>query len=90
MKIYEEKNASDISFWSGACDNFEILQNMGLLEEFDALCEELFEGEASETQINDFLWFEWDYICECLGIEEDKNIYEDDDEEIDFYELLEE
>ena len=88
MKIYEEKNASDISFWGGACDNFEILDNMGLLQEFDILCEEIFGGEASETQLNDFLWFEWDYICECLGIKEES--VEDDDEEIDMYELLEE
>lgn len=90
MKIYEEKDASCVAFWGGACDNFEILQNKGLLNEFDLLCEEIFEGEASETQINDFLWFEWDYICECLGIEEKSEDYEDDDEEIDLYELLEE
>ena len=90
MKIYKEKRASDISFWSGACDNFEMLQNKGLLQEFDLLCEEIFEGEASEAQINDFLWFDFDYICECLGIEESGEDYEDDDEKIDLYELLEE
>ena len=37
----------------------------------------VFEGEVDETELNDFLWFEDEFIFEELGISND----EDDDED---------
>lgn len=46
-------------------------------EEFMALLEELFPDGADETELNDFIAFDDDYIFESLGISSSE---EDDDE----------
>ena len=39
------------------------------VDEFDFLIEELYPDGLTETQLNDILWFEEDWICETLGID---------------------
>lgn len=46
-------------------------------EEFEALIEELYPDGIDETQLNDILWFDSEWVFECLGINEE----EDEDEE---------
>ena len=70
MKTFKE-NTSLINFnaWSGATSTQEIIINKGLANDFDNLIEELYPDGLSETQLNDILWFEEDWIFEMLGIE---------------------
>lgn len=74
MYIKRELSFRDLEFecWSGAVDTLATIAENDCEEQLMNLLEELFsEGIPSMTEINDFLWFESDYIFECLGIEED-------------------
>lgn len=72
MKIYREENLSSFEFWSGAISNAEEFT----LEELDRIGEELealdCEGNGyDETQINDLMWFEPEYLASLIGLEWD-------------------
>ena len=72
MKIYREESLSNFEFWSGAVSNAEEFT----LEELDRIGEELevldCEGDGyDETQINDLMWFEPEYLASLIGLEWD-------------------
>lgn len=74
MKIYSEFSLKDFDALSGARQTMETLEKLSDFTEY-ADCfgelETLFEedmGEGmSETELNDTLWFETDWIAEFLG-----------------------
>lgn len=71
MKYYVEENLENFKAWSGAVRTLEILGELGKIEEIEGYLEEL--GELSDTDINDFLWFESDFIFgELLGLTEEE------------------
>ena len=71
MKIYRDESLSKFDFWSGAISNAEEFT----LEELDRISEELEatdEGDGyEETQINDLMWFEPEYLASLIGLEWD-------------------
>ncbi len=71
MRVYQEISFEDFDAWSGAADTKEKIIDAGKAEEFEALVEELFPNGVDATELNDFLWFDDDYIFESLGITED-------------------
>jgi len=73
MKTFNE-NTTLVNFdaWSGAVVTKNTIINKGLADEFDSLIEELYPDGLSETQLNDILWFEEDWIFESLGITEEE------------------
>lgn len=79
MKTFNE-NTTLINFdaWSGAVDTKERIMQEGKADEFDNLIEELYPDGLSETQLNDILWFEEDWIFEMLDISDEE---EEDEEE---------
>ena len=72
--------------WSGAVDTWNTIEDNGLLEDLDALLEDLYPDGLSESELNDLLWFDSDWILESLGIseEEDEDDEDDEDEDDDF------
>jgi hypothetical protein len=68
-KPTNEINLRDFDAWSGAVDTKEILINEGKEDEFNSLIEDLYGGGLSETQLNDILWFEEEWIFKSLGID---------------------
>lgn len=79
MKTFNE-NTILVTFdaWSGAVDTKNTIIEHGQADAFDYLIEELYPEGLSETQLNDILWFEEDWLFENLGINQDE---EDEDEE---------
>lgn len=75
MKIYKEISLEDFAPWSGAVNTMDTLRQLEDVTDraiFDTL-EDLLENdgmEYSDTEINDFLWFEIDTIAEWLGYED--------------------
>lgn len=57
--------------WAGAKDTLNTVLEHGLGDELMDLIETVFEEDVTDTQINDFLWFDDVYIFESLGIEEE-------------------
>lgn len=57
--------------WSGALDTLEDIEEADKEDELMYLLEEIFTDTIpTETEVNDFLWFERDYIYESLGLDE--------------------
>ena len=55
--------------WAGAKDTKDLIIGNNKVDEFDFLIEELYPDGTTDTQLNDILWFETDWICETLGID---------------------
>lgn len=70
MTYKVEKSLKDFDFWGGAIANVKNLTE----EEFDRIEEYLTEAEPlTETEINDFMWFEMEFwATEILGTTEDE------------------
>lgn len=66
MKVYKEVTGMDFDFWSGARDTVKYL-TVEEIEEVFSILEEIYPEGLTETEINDFFWFEDDTIAEWLG-----------------------
>ncbi len=57
--------------WSGALDTLKDIEEADKEDELMYFLEEIFADTIpTETEVNDFLWFERDYIYESLGLDE--------------------
>lgn len=66
MKIYTEKSLNEFDFWSGAKDTVKYLTE-DEINQIESILEDCFPDGMSDTEINDFFWFEEDTIAEWLG-----------------------
>jgi hypothetical protein len=70
MKVVNDNlSLRNFDAWSGARDTKDLIIGNNKVDEFDFLIEELYPDGLTETQLNDILWFEEDWICETLGID---------------------
>lgn len=68
--------------WSGAVDTIADIQNANKENEFMDFLEMVFcDDVPTDTEVNDFIWFERDYIYENIGLTEDGELPEDEMEE---------
>lgn len=67
-----EFDINSFEFWSGAKSRIESIRELDKLDELEDLIIEVFSDSenVSETDINDFVWFEDDMINDYLGIQE--------------------
>lgn len=82
MKIYTEQNLTNFEFWSGAKDTVKYLTDEEL-ESIEKTLEEQYPDGMSETELNDFFWFEDDLIAEWLGYEDFEELMHREDEDED-------
>ena len=69
MKIMTETTLRGFNAWSGAIETKKMILDAGLEEEFEMLIDECYPEGLTDTQLNDLLWFEADWILENLGVE---------------------
>lgn len=74
IEIKKELNFEDIKemAWSGAIYTINIIDDHEKGNEFMQLLTETFTEIPTDTEINDFLWFDSDYILDTLGITDDE------------------
>lgn len=74
MEIKKDYNFDDLkeNSWSGAIDTLKTIEENEKEEELMQLLELTFENVPTETEVNDFLWFDDDFIFKELGIEEEE------------------
>jgi hypothetical protein len=74
MKIKKDYDFNDLktNSWSGAINTLETIEENEKEEELMQLLELTFEDVPTETEVNDFLWFDDDFIFEELGIKEEE------------------
>ena len=72
--ILEVNNFGELkqNCWSGAIQTLEAIEEKGLESEFIELLNDMiqncFDGRIEETKLNDFIWFDTDYIEEYLNV----------------------
>lgn len=68
MKYIVETSIENFEAWSGAKGTLKTVIERGDCEQLEALIAACFAEELpTETQINDLLWFESEFIYEQLG-----------------------
>ena len=70
MIIKTETNLRNFEAWGGAIETKKIILDAGLEKNFEDIIEELYPEGITDTNLNDLLWFDTDWILEMLGIEE--------------------
>lgn len=78
MKIYKEIDPSDHEAWSGAKETLQTIIDNDKEQAFNQLMEELHPDGMSETELNDILWFESEWLYDQLGINEEEEEEEED------------
>ena len=88
MKVTYEFDLSEFKAWSGGAETLEKIRKFdlnhpGAMKTAQQYIEDCLGDEATETQINDMLWFEDDFILEAIGYctedEEDDDGFEKED-----------
>ena len=88
MKVTYEFDLSEFEAWSGGAETLEKIRKFdlnhpGAMKTAQQYIEDCLGDEATETQINDMLWFEDDFILEAIGYctedEEDDDGFEKED-----------
>lgn len=70
MTIKTEQSLRYFDFWSGAKSNAEMMT----AEELDSVENELeamYPEGMTDTEINDLFWFDFEYVCDLIGLEYD-------------------
>ena len=81
MKYTVETSMYNFPAWSGGKDTLDDIKKADKCEELEELIEEQFYEETpTDTEINDFLWFEREYIYERLGLSEEEDEEEEEEE----------
>lgn len=71
VKIEMDYRTLKNNSWSGALDTLKDIEEADKEDELMYFLEEIFNGEIpTETEVNDFLWHDRDYIYELLGLDE--------------------
>ena len=69
IKIVEEIwDIRDFEAWSGGKDTLQEIISLDKSGELQELIEDMCYDTWTETELNDFLWHDRDYIYECLDI----------------------
>ena len=82
MYIKRDYNFNELfqNSWSGAIDTLKEVELADKEEELMEYLEVVFEGDVpTETEVNDFLWFNSDEIYESLGMADNEE--EEEEEE---------
>ena len=72
MKIYSEISLEDFKAWSGAVDTLDRVKEADKCDELESILDDMYPEGMSETELNDFLWFEPEQIYDWLSIEEEE------------------
>ena len=81
MVYSKDFSVDSFGFWSGAKDTVKDVREAKKMDELQSLIEERFadnEMPPTETEINDFVWFERGYIYSQLGLDENGKPEEDE------------
>ena len=70
MKITSEMSLRNFKAWAGGKVTLNKLIELDKCDDLEFILDDLYPDGLSDTQLNDILWFEDEWIYETLGIEE--------------------
>lgn len=84
MKITYELDLNEFKAWSGGAETLEKIRKFdlthpGAMDAAQRYIEECFCGDATETELNDMLWFEDGAILDNIGYYDESIEDEEDD-----------
>ena len=56
--------------WAGAIDTYALIDCNNKLDELDELITQCYPEGLTETELNDILWFDSEWVLDSLGIED--------------------
>lgn len=74
MKVTKELSLSNFDFWGGAKDRAQML-TIDELDEIEQQLEDVYPEGMDETQINDIFWFDFDWVAQMIGYEDEEDLY---------------
>lgn len=77
MMVTYELNLNTFEAWSGAVETLETLKEHNATEIFEEVLEELYPEGINETQLNDILWFEPEWVYNVCGLNIEGYEYEE-------------
>ena len=67
----EINSLENFKAWSGGLETLSTLRERGGVDTLTVICEDIFSGDIpTETTINDWLWFDSDFIYQALGYDD--------------------
>ena len=72
LTIKREMDIRNFEPWSGAVDTFNTISDANMLPDLEFLLEDLYPDGIGETELNDLLWFDSDWLLESLGLQEEE------------------
>lgn len=88
MYIKQDFGFNDLmeNCWAGAVDTLKTIEEHDKENELMQYLEEACDDCPSLTYVNDFLWFDSDFVLEALGISETEEEEEEDISNYDYFE----
>lgn len=77
MRISYELDFESFKPWSGAVDTHARIVNAGKAELFESMLEDCYPDGMTETELNDFLWFEPETCYKWVGLRTETEIREE-------------
>ena len=71
MKITSEMSLRNFKAWAGGKVTLNKLIELDKCDELEFILDDLYPDGLTETELNDILWFDDEWIYETLGIEEE-------------------
>ena len=78
LTIRKEFDIYHFEPWDGAVDIYYKIHDACKLSSLELLLENLYPDGIGESELNDFLWFESDWLLESLGLQEEEEEEEED------------
>lgn len=67
MRIYTEMSMDEFKPWSGATTSYEMLDAYNAFDIFEEMIDDIFSEGIDETKLNDILWFDEQFIADCIN-----------------------
>ena len=77
MRIYKDVYGADeirSNAWAGAISTLDLLTN-DEIETILSILDDSYPEGMDETEMNDFWWFDTDFIAECLGYNDFETLF---------------
>lgn len=71
MRYYVEEQLYNFQFWGGAKENANLL-TLQELEQIEFELSDIYPEGLEDTQINDIFWFDFDFIAQLLGYDDEE------------------
>lgn len=69
----------DFEPWSGAVSTWDLIVGANKVDALDFLLEDLYPEGIGQTELNDLLWFEADWVLDMLGISRDEVVKDEEE-----------